>query len=143
MYLYKLPTPNEYIFIKEKSLYNLYKPKQLDDLLLVPEKTYKKYEKHLGTIDAKEFRYSANELLKEHFKSIFSDNQLGVLQKAVLSFFINQFKISKEQYAEALQKILAEEHSFDLQVQLAKYELIKNKYPSSGFQKLLSKLGLS
>jgi hypothetical protein len=142
MYLYKLPESNQYIFIKDKSLYNLYKPKSLPEHLLIPEKIYKKYEKYFGEISSNQFRYSAFESLKEQFVSIFSSNQLNSLQKITLSFFIQQFKISKDQYTEALQKILSEEDSFDIQVQLARYDLIKNQYPNSGFRKLLSKIRL-
>ncbi len=142
MYLYKLPESNQYIFIKDKSLYNLYKPKSLAEHLLVPEKIYKKYEKHFGQINSTQFRYSAYESLKEQFVSIFSANQLDTLHKIILSFFIQQFKISKDQYAEALQKILSEKDSFDIQVQLARYDLIKNQYPGSGFRRFLVKIGL-
>lgn len=131
MYLYKLPQPNQYIFIKDKSLYNLYKPKKISDHLLVPEKIYKKYEKYFGEIGSTEFKNSAFESIKEQFLEIFSSNQLNGLQKLLLAFLIQQFKISKDQYSEALQKILSESHSFDLQMQLARYDLIKNQYPST------------
>ena len=53
MYLYKLPEKNQFLFVRDKSLFSLYKPKELGDLPLVPEKLYKKYEKHFGYIDTK------------------------------------------------------------------------------------------
>lgn len=136
MYLYKLPEENQFIFIKKRSLYNLYQPKDIGGLLLVPEKMYHKYEKHFGKIDTKEFRHSATELLKDHFLNAFSSNQLNLVHRTLLGFFINQFKISKEQYADALQKILTESHSFDIQLQLAKYESIKKQYPSTFLEKV-------
>ena len=139
MYLYKLPAENQFIFIKQKSLYNLYQPKDLKNLLLVPEKVYQKHEGHFGKINTKEFRHSATEMLKDHFLNIFTNEQLSSINRKLLGFFINQFKISKEQYAEALQKILAEDHSFDVQMQLAKYESIKRQYPTSFVQKLVSR----
>lgn len=140
MYLYKLPEPNQYIFVKDKSLYNLYKPKSLTEHLLVPESIYKKYEKFFGAIDSTQFRSKAYESLKEQFVTIFSSNQVSTVQKVILSFFIQQFKISKDQYADALQKILSENHSFDIQMQLARYDLIKNQYPNSGLRKLFMKM---
>ncbi len=138
MYLYKLPEENQFIFTKEPSLYNLYQPKEIDDLLLVPEKVYKKHKKHFGNIDSKLFRYSALEMLKENFHKTFTSNQLNKVQKIVLAFFINQFKISKEQYEEMLQKTLKEDYSFDMQLQLTKYQSIKNQYPSTILQKLMA-----
>jgi hypothetical protein len=137
MYLYKLPEENQYIFIRQRSLYNLYKPKEITDLLLVPEKIYHKYEKHFGLIDTKLFRYSALEMLKEQFSNVFTSNQLNAVQKTVLGFFINQFKITKEQYEEMLQKALEEDNSFDLQFQLSKYQSIKSQYHSNSFRKLV------
>ena len=142
MYLYRLPEENQYIFVKDKSLYNFYQPKELSDHLLVPEQVYKKHEKAFGHIPSTEFNDSAFELLKEQFLHTFSSNQLSSIQKLVLSFFIQQYKISKDQYAEALQKILSESHSFDLQVQLARYESIKKQYPSSFLSKWRRKLHL-
>lgn len=135
MYLYKLPKTNEYIFVKEKSLYNLYQPNALSDHLLVPEKIYRKHEESFGHIPSEEFNASAFESLKDQFLRVFSSNQLSSLQRMILSFFIQQYKISKEQYADALQKILAESHSFDIQVQLARYETIKKQYPTSFIDK--------
>ena len=55
--------------------------------------------------------------------------------------FINQFQISKAQYEEILQTTLQEEYSFDLQVQLAKYQLIKRQHPSSSIQRFLGRFG--
>ena len=142
MYLYRLPEENQFIFVKDKSLYNFYQPKGLSDHLLVPEQVYKKHEKAFGHIASTEFNDSAFELLKEQFLRTFSSNQLSSIQKLVLSFFIQQYKISKDQYVEALQKILSESHSFDLQVQLARYESIKKQYPSSFLSRWRRKLHL-
>jgi len=141
MYLYKLPEENQFIFTKERSLYNLYSPTEIADLLLVPEKVYQKHEKYFGRIDSKLFRYSALEILKELLKKSFTSNQFNLVQKTVLSFFINQFQISKAQYEEILQTTLQEEYSFDLQVQLAKYQLIKRQHPVSIFQRFIGRFG--
>lgn len=141
MYLYKLPEENQFIFTKERSLYNLYLPTEISDLLLVPERIYQKHEKHFGRIDSKLFRYSALEILKELLKKSFTSNQFNIVQKTVLSFFINQFQISKAQYEEILQTTLQEEYSFELQVQLAKYQLIKKQHPASVFQRVLGRFG--
>lgn len=140
MYLYKLPIENQFIFTKERSLYNLYQPKELSEQLLIPEKTYKKYEKHFGEIETQHFRNSALETLKELFRSNFVSNQFNIVQKYILSFLINQFKITKEQYEEILQKSLQEDYSFDLQVQMAKYHSIKKQQPVSFFQKIANRL---
>jgi hypothetical protein len=141
MYLYKLPEENQFIFTKERSLYNLYSPNEIADLLLVPEKIYQKHEKHFGRIDSILFKYSALEILKELIKKSFTSNQFNLVQKSVLSFFINQFQISKAQYEETLQTTLQEEYSFDLQVQLAKYQLIKRQHPSNSIHRFLGRFG--
>ncbi|HAR20752.1 MAG TPA: hypothetical protein DCR46_08815 [Cytophagales bacterium] len=138
MYLYKLPEKNQFLFVRDKSLFSLYKPKELGDLPLVPEKLYKKYEKHFGYIDTKLFRYSALELLKEQFNKVFTTNQLNKAQTFLLSFVINKFKITKEQYEEMLQKTLAEDNSFELQMQLAKYQTIKSQYEGGKLHQFFS-----
>jgi len=138
MYLYKLPLENQYIFTKERSLYNLYQPKELSEQLLIPEKIYQKYQKHFGKIESIHFRNSALETLKEFFKTNFVSNHFSSVQKYILSFLINQFKITKEQYEEILQKSIQEEYSFDLQVQMAKYHSIKKQQSVSAFQRLIN-----
>lgn len=140
MHLYKLPETNQYIFIKEKSVYHFFKANDLSEVVLIPESKYQKHSKHFGIIESSKFRQTATELLKDHFLKTFNSNQLNAVQRQLLSFLINQFKITKDQYSDALRNILAEEHSFDIQVQLAKYETIKSHSSPSIIARMLSKL---
>ena len=139
MHLYKLPEPNQYLFSNKRSLYNLYAPKDLDNLLPVPESIYRSQEKHFGKLDAEQIRNSAVEHLKRHFLAVFSANHFNSVQKKLVGFFIYQYKISKDQYTEALQKVLTENHSFDVQVQLAKYQSIKKENPLNFFQRIFNR----